>query len=252
MAADSVGAADYDGSTAAEIAQRTGMSHVALFESVGSTMDEAHSLAAAGAAGGTVVIADSQGAGRGRSGKRWSSPSRGVWLTMVERPADASALDVLSLRIGLAAARSLDAFAAEPVRLKWPNDLYVDSAKLCGILVEARWRGDRLDWVAIGIGINMQPPDDFTSAGALEPGTSRTEVVCALLPELRAAATATGALSHEEMEEYAARDMARGRSCTEPLRGRVSGIAPTGELLVEIADSVVRVRSGSLILDARN
>ena len=249
MVADSVGAETYDGCSAANIAERTGVASVALFQVVGSTMDEAHSLAAAGAQGGTVVIADEQAAGRGRAGKRWSSPARGIWMTLVERPTDASALDVLSLRIGLAAARTLDAFAVEPVRLKWPNDLYIDNAKLGGILVEARWRGDRLDWVAIGLGVNMQPPIDFAGAGSLEPGTSRSEVVCALLPELRAAAAATGGLSAIEMDEYATRDIARGRNCAAPLRGRVMGIAPSGELLIEIADSVARVRSGSLVLD---
>ena len=211
-------------------------------------MDEAHALAADGAAAGTVVIANEQVAGRGRSGKRWSSPPRGVWMTLVERPSDGSALDVLSLRIGLAAARALDAFAAEPVRLKWPNDLFVDHAKLAGVLVEARWRGERLDWVAIGLGINMEPPADHAAA-SLEAATSRVEVIAAVIPELRAAAALTGSLTAGEMEEYAARDIARGRLCVEPLRGRVAGIAATGELLVEIADSVARVRSGSLVLE---
>ena len=211
-------------------------------------MDEAHAFAADGAEAGTLVVADSQAAGRGRNGKRWTSPPRGVWMTLIERPADSSALDVLSLRIGLAAARALDTFAAEPVRVKWPNDLYVDDAKLAGVLVEARWRGDRLDWVAIGLGVNMDPPPGQSGAAVLEAGTSRTDVIAALLPELRAAKAMLGVLTGDEMDEYAARDLARGRLCTEPMRGRVVGIAATGELLVEIADSVARVRSGSLVL----
>lgn len=231
---------------------RSGATRVELFSTVGSTMDEAHALAAAGAPAGTVVLADSQAAGRGRGGKRWSSPPRGVWMTLVERPADPSALDVLSLRVGLAAARVIDAYATEPVRLKWPNDLYVDTAKLAGVLVEARWRGDRLDWVAIGLGVNMDPPPDQPSAAFLEAGALRVEVICMLLPELRAVATLGGPLTEDEMEEYSARDLARGRTCIEPARGRVLGIAATGELLVELADSVARVRSGSLVLDALN
>jgi len=221
---------------------------VELFRLVGSTMDEAHAFAAQGAEAGTVVLADSQAAGRGRNGKRWASPPRGVWMTLIERPSDPSALDVLSLRIGLAAARALDAFAAEPIRLKWPNDLYVDDAKLAGVLVEARWRGDRLDWVAIGLGVNMDPPPGQGGAAVLEAGTSRAQVLAALLPELRAATEMPGALTSDEMDEYAARDLARGRLCAEPMRGRVIGIAATGELLVEIADSVARVRTGSLVL----
>jgi BirA family transcriptional regulator, biotin operon repressor / biotin---[acetyl-CoA-carboxylase] ligase len=239
----------YDGLSATELAARAGVPHVELFDVVGSTMDAAHVCAAAGAVAGTVVLADTQSAGRGRSGKHWSSPPRGVWMTLVERPENPSALDVLSLRIGLAAARALDAFSAEPVRVKWPNDLYLGDSKLAGILVEARWRGKRLDWVAVGLGINVDQPPKQPAAAVLEPGTSRTEVVCAVIPELRSAAAKVGALTDEEMDEYAARDLARGRMCVEPLRGRVMGISPSGELLVELADSVARVRSGSLILE---
>jgi BirA family biotin operon repressor/biotin-[acetyl-CoA-carboxylase] ligase len=212
-------------------------------------MDEAHALAAAGAAAGTVVLADAQATGRGRNGKRWSSPPRGVWMTLIERPEDPSALDVLSLRIGLAAARALDQFASEPIRVKWPNDLYVENSKLAGVLVEARWRGSRLDWVAIGLGVNMESPSDQSAATALEAGTARADVLGALLPELREASVIAGSLTDLEMDEYAARDMARGRECIEPMRGRVAGIAPSGELLVELADSVARVRTGSLVLE---
>ncbi len=249
MADFTVSAAAYDGVGSAELARRLNIPAVRLFEIVASTMDEAHAMAGAGAPPGTMVLAEQQTAGRGRNGRRWSSPPRGIWLTLIERPADATALDVMSLRVGLAAARALDAFAAEPLRLKWPNDLYVDTNKLAGTLVEARWRGERADWVAIGFGVNMRPPEDQICAAGLDAGTCRLDVLCSLVPELRAAAAIAGPLTPAEMEEYAGRDMARGRSCSEPVRGRVAGIAPTGELLVELADSVARVRTGSLVLD---
>src|SRR6185436_16510341 len=98
-----------------------------------------------GAPAGTVVLADAQRGGRGRGGRRWASPPGvGVWLTLVERPADHAALEVLSLRLGLHAAAAVERFAARggggPVRLKWPNDLYVGEGKLAGVLVEVRWR----------------------------------------------------------------------------------------------------------------
>jgi BirA family biotin operon repressor/biotin-[acetyl-CoA-carboxylase] ligase len=239
----------YDGLSAEALADRLGVPDVVLFSSVGSTMDEAHALASSGARAGTLVLADQQTAGRGRTGKRWSSPHRGLWLTLIERPHDAAAVEVLSLRIGLCAAQALDAFTAEPIRLKWPNDLYVDRGKLAGVLVEARWRGERLDWVAIGLGVNVEPPADFPEAARLDPGASRIAVLEALVPELRAAAASHGALSTTELEEYAARDMARSRRCIEPVRGTVRGISSTGELLVELADSTVRIRTGSLVLE---
>ncbi len=158
-------------------------------------------------------------------------------------------MEVLALRIGLRAARALDRFASEPVRLKWPNDLYVDGRKLGGILIEARWREQRLEWVAIGVGVNVTLPADFPMAAALDSGTARLEVLGDLVPALRGAATCTGNLSQVELIEWNARDMARGRNCLEPARGVVEGISPTGELLVALADSVARFRSGSLKLD---
>jgi BirA family transcriptional regulator, biotin operon repressor / biotin---[acetyl-CoA-carboxylase] ligase len=222
---------------------------VEFLESTTSTLDVAHQIAGEGAPGGTLVIANEQTAGRGRGGKIWqSSPGAGIWLTLVERPIDTTGLDVLSLRVGLAAAQALDRFAAEPIRLKWPNDLYIDRGKLAGILVEARWREQSVEWVAIGLGVNVKAPENIETAAGLEPGTERLEVLGELVPLLRAAAQATGPLRADEREQFNARDLARGKECIEPAIGRVAGISPTGELLVALADSVLPFRSGSLVL----
>ncbi len=223
---------------------------VELLESTTSTLDVAHRLAARGAPAGTLVIANEQTAGRGRGGTSWqSSPGAGLWLTLIERPSDTSGLGVLSLRVGLAAAEALDRFAPEPIRLKWPNDLYIDQGKLGGILVEARWREQAVEWVAIGLGVNVQAPKNVETAAGLEPGTDRLDVLGELVPAVLAAARATGPLQADEMEKFDARDLARGRRCVEPAVGRVAGITPTGELLVALADSVAPFRSGSLVLE---
>jgi BirA family biotin operon repressor/biotin-[acetyl-CoA-carboxylase] ligase len=225
-----------------------GVPRVELFDSVPSTMDVAHRAAGQGAPAGTLVLADEQSSGRGRGGKTWASaPGAGIWLTLVERPADISGLEVLSLRVGLRAAEALDRFAPEPIRLKWPNDLYIEAGKLGGILVEARWREQAVEWVAIGVGINVRPPENVENAGALEVGAERLDVLAELVPALRSAAAARGPLDESELEEYNARDMARGRICTEPALGRVAGISPKGEILIALADSVTPFRSGSLV-----
>ena len=89
----------YDGRDAATIARLVGVPRVVVFDSTASTMDDAHSLAAVDAPAGTVVIADRQAAGRGRNGRRWASESaQGIWMTIIERPNDPRAIDVLSLR----------------------------------------------------------------------------------------------------------------------------------------------------------
>ena len=242
----------FDGLNSRELAEVLGLPRVELMESTASTMDIAHRLAAEGCRSGTLVIANHQSAGRGRGGARWTSESaRGLWLTIIERPVDVSGLEVLALRVGLRLARALDRFAPEPLRLKWPNDLYVDDKKLAGILIEARWRESRLEWVAIGVGINVMAPDDLPDAAELDPGTRRIEVLEDVIPAIRSSAICSGHLKPIELIEWNARDLARGRECSEPARGVVEGISEDGELLVALADSVARFRSGSLILHQR-
>lgn len=230
--------------------------HVVRLEEVGSTLDVAHQLAAAGAKGGTLIVADAQTAGRGRMGRSWRSErGAGIWLTLIERPRDPSGLEVLSLRVGLALARELDAFAAEPVRLKWPNDLYVTGRKLGGVLIEARWREQNLEWLAVGVGINLRPPVSEPNAIGLREGMSRDDVLERIVPSIRTAAAHGGPLDRDELAAFADRDMAAGRRCIEPVAGIVRGITPSGALVVEVGlsdgngSTMTEVRAGSLVLD---
>lgn len=242
--------ARYDGVGADDLARRLGVPRAVLFNEVSSTLDVAHTLAAAGAAAGTLILADAQTAGRGRQGRVWRSmPGAGVWVTVIERPVDSTALEVLSLRIGLALAPALDAFAAALIRLKWPNDLYVGDRKLGGILVEARWREGSPEWVAIGVGINVRAPESEAKAGGLRDGVSRVALLYAVIPSIRRAAARTGGLDDAELEAFAARDLAAGRECVEPVAGRVKGIDRGGALLVDVGSTVVAIRAGSLVLE---
>ena len=245
---DAVGADAYDGATAPAIAARAGVPRVSLFARVTSTMDVAHALGAAGDAAGTLVLAEAQSGGRGRAGRRWRSPSgAGLWLTLLERPADASALDVLSLRLGLHAAEAVQPFAEAPVRLKWPNDLYVGAGKLAGILVEARWRDAQPEWVAVGFGLNVRAPAEELHAAGLRPGVARLDVLAALVPALRAAAAVGGALSVAELARWGARDLAVGRAVRAPVAGTVVGITAAGAVRVRTpAGGERQVREGSL------
>ena len=239
--------ATYDGNTAAALAHLLAVPRVIVFDSTESTMDDAHSAAAVGAPGGTIVIADRQAAGRGRNGRRWASEAgQGIWMTIIERPNDPRALDVLSVRVGLRAARALDRYATTRVGLKWPNDLYVRDGKLAGILIEARWRANRIDWVAIGIGVNVRMPSGVASAAALVGSPSRVDVLAELVPAVRSAAAARELLASAELAEYSERDVARGRACLEPAHGEVRGINESGELLVDTGQGVRAFRDGSL------
>lgn len=238
----------YDGATAEALALELSLPRVVVLDEVASTMDVATTLAADGAPGGILVIADTQHAGRGRAGRRWESrPGDGLWMTLLERVNDARALEVLSLRIGLRAARALDRFASVPVGLKWPNDLLLPDGKLGGILLETRWHGDRAEWTAIGVGINVRHVT-YPGGAALGPRVSRRDVLAELVPAIRAAASARGHLAEEELMEFASRDACAGRECREPIPGRVAGVASDGALIVETPTGERLVREGSLVL----
>ena len=240
----------YAGADAAAIAARCGVPRVELYADATSTLDIAHPLARDGAPEGTLILAERQTAGRGRSGRAWASEfGAGIWMTLVARPCDDAALEVLSLRVGLAAARALEAFTDAEVRVKWPNDLMLDDGKLGGILIESRWRDERVDWVAIGIGINCRVPRDIPNARALRAGANRVDVLGALVPAVRAAAAVTGALDAVELHEFERRDWALGKRCIAPVAGVVRGIDACGGLLVRTAIGDVAARSGSLILE---
>jgi BirA family biotin operon repressor/biotin-[acetyl-CoA-carboxylase] ligase len=236
-----------DGMGADALAAALSVPRVVLMPRVTSTMDEAHRLAAEGAPGGTLIIADEQTSGRGRGGKRWSSAQDlGLWMTLLERPSSTSGLDVLSLRLGLHVAPVLELFSGAPVQIKWPNDLYTGSRKLAGVLVEARWREQKAEWVAIGIGVNVVSPPELETAAGLLPGTRRLVVVLALVPALRAAAAVRGPLTPAELAEFDRRDFARDRPCLKPGVGVASGITNDGALIITGEHGVAHYRAGSL------
>jgi len=126
--------------------------------------------AAQGAPAGSVVVAERQTAGRGRRGRVWrSAPGDSLTFSLLWRcSGDATRLAGLSLAVGVALARGLEACGVSGVALKWPNDLLLDGGKLGGVLIElASERGATA--AVIGIGINLQPPptdDGFALAPA--------------------------------------------------------------------------------------
>jgi biotin-[acetyl-CoA-carboxylase] ligase BirA-like protein len=233
---------------AAALAHAIGAPLVEVHQSLGSTMDRAHELAQGGAADGTVVLAEEQRTGRGRMGRHWKSGTgEGLWLTSIHREVPLNGLDVLSLRIGLGIAAALDSFAAAPVRVKWPNDLLLGRLKLGGILVEARWRDTAIEWVAIGIGINLVAPVGQEGATGLGPSARRSDLLRAIFPAVRAASSATGDLSAAEMHAWAERDALLDVGLLEPARGVARGITPNGALVVETVKGRETFRRGTVI-----
>ncbi|MGH7548465.1 MAG: biotin--[acetyl-CoA-carboxylase] ligase [Gemmatimonadales bacterium] len=246
----------FDGVPASELARRWGVPQVGLFRQLPSTLDAIHDLGAQGAAQGTVVLAGEQTAGRGRDGRTWRSPLGGVWLAMLFRPPpERVELGAASIRAGLALADAVDALLAAPAtRLKWPNDVLLDDRKLAGILGEARWQGGRLQWLALGLGVNVCneiPADVAKRAIALRewlPAVRRLDVLDRLVPALAPVMTSGAALSERECAAFAARDWLRGRQIRSPAAGLARGLRPDGALLVDLGAGTIGVREGHVEL----
>ncbi|MBG0813400.1 biotin--[acetyl-CoA-carboxylase] ligase [Planomonospora sp. ID82291] len=127
-------------------------SDVSVVDRTGSTNADLAQAARDGARQGTVVIAESQAAGRGRLGRAWSAPPRaGLTFSVLLRPDPPPARQGwLPLLVGLAAASAVRRVAEVDVRLKWPNDLLVGERKLAGVLAERVG-----DAVIVGVGLNV-------------------------------------------------------------------------------------------------
>lgn len=158
-----------------------------------STNLEAKRLAAKGAPEGTVVVADSQTSGRGRRGRSWFSPAgRNLYLSILLRPTMSPAQTPrLTLMAAVAAAQTLNRIAGLKAHIKWPNDILIGDKKVVGILTEISTEMDVVDYVVVGLGVNVNttaadmPPDIRASATSIraECGDrfSRTTLLCSLL-----------------------------------------------------------------------
>ncbi|MEJ2502094.1 MAG: biotin--[acetyl-CoA-carboxylase] ligase, partial [Gemmatimonadota bacterium] len=131
-----------------------GVPELRAFRRVGSTSDVARAMAEGGAGTGTLVLAAEQTRGRGRRGRRWDAPAgSSLLLSMVLRPAAGGGEAVLSLRLGMAAARAIESVSGLRVGLKWPNDLLVAGRKVGGILCEGSVEGASLRYTIAGLGL---------------------------------------------------------------------------------------------------
>jgi BirA family biotin operon repressor/biotin-[acetyl-CoA-carboxylase] ligase len=243
----------------------------------GSSNADLLAAAGAGAAEGTVLVAEAQTAGRGRLGRRWASPPRaGLTFSVLLRPVGvpAALLGWLPLLAGVAAAASVRAVAAVDASLKWPNDLLAGERKLGGILAERAGTA-----VVIGIGINVWqaradlPTDAAATSLALVAGPGvtgpaaddggpglRERLLTGLLDELgrrylawRDQASPGDADACGLRQEYARRCATLGREVTvtmpgtEPVTGTATGVDRAGRLEVRTARGLIAVTAGDVV-----
>lgn len=238
-------------------------------EVTASTNDDARQLAGSGAPEGTVVVAGSQTAGRGRLGRQWQSPEGGVYLSMVFRPALAPAsIAPLALVVGLGVIEALETFGVT-ARLKWPNDVLLDGGKVAGILLEMSAEADRVEWVVAGVGINVVPLAGSGVPGAAFlaadgsvpgcPGVSRPSVAAAVLDAVapvyrRFLAEGFGPLAAIWNGSDALQGQAvvvRTAQGEEVAEGIAEGVDAEGRLLVFSDAGMTRVVAGEVTLKGR-
>lgn len=218
---------------------------------VASTQDAVHALAEQGAPAGTAVAALEQTEGRGSRRSDWASAPGGLWLSILLRPDAAVAVELLSVRVGLALVDMLERLGARDLMLKWPNDILAGGRKAGGILCEARWMGERPAWIAVGVGLNVRNrlPAALTerSARLVEYGvtTDLEELADRTGAAVIQAGMATGPLAGAERAAIIEHDWLYGRALASPLEGRADGVLADGALRVRRADgSTLLLRAG--------
>jgi len=255
---------------------------VRVVAETGSTNADLLAVAREGAREGVVLVAESQTAGRGRMGRRWTSPPRaGLTFSVLLRPygVPAAMLGWIALLTGTAVAAALPAVAAVRPRLKWPNDVLAGGAKLGGILAERSGSA-----VVVGIGLNVtqhlaELPEGATSlrleTAAAQEGTGPDETPeedGAILPDLRTRVLVAvlTALSQRYLawrdqfspgdaeasglrQEYLALCATLGREVTvtlpggKSISGTADGIDWAGRLEVGSAKGTVPVSAGDVV-----
>jgi len=215
---------------------------VEYHDSIASTNSRARELAADGESD-VVVLADEQTGGRGRLDRAWSSPSGGIWLSVLFRPEVPPAqTPIFTLAAAVAVTRAARE-AGVDASIKWPNDVLVDAAgdstKLVGILTEMEGEADRVSWVVVGMGINANMDASDLVSGA----TSLRERV----GDVNRRAFTQRVL--EEFEELCADPEAvlpAWREYSTTLARRVRVETPGGEVVGEAVDVEF---PGSLVVD---
>lgn len=211
-----------------------------------------------------VVVAEHQTHGRGRRGRTWVSPlGANIYFSMaVSFDLGVSAMEGLSLVIGLALVKTLDELGCDRAGLKWPNDLQVDGKKIAGILLEISGDVGGPCEVIIGVGLNINMPNAFaeeiaqpytdlrTELGALP---NRNHVVAQMIIHID---QALSKFRHDGFEpfrlEWESRDVYKGRlveltAGKRKVRGRVAGLTATGGLRLE-TEAGEQIMTGGEIL----
>lgn len=148
--------------------------NVQYYPTVDSTNIKCQDLAKSGAPEGTLVVAEEQVGGKGRLGRVWNSPKgSNIYMSLLLRPPlEIQRCPQLTLLTAVAVVETIQENYGIEANIKWPNDVLIQGKKICGILTELNAEADRINWVVIGIGINVNTTEDDFTPEVLEVATS--------------------------------------------------------------------------------
>lgn len=239
---------------------------VRVFQETSSTNDVVEKLARDGVGEGIVVFAESQTKGRGRLGRKWISPKgQGLWFSVLLRPQlPPTSVTQLTIAAATAVARAIRKQTGLLPEIKWPNDILIDGRKAAGILTELAAELDRVRYVIIGIGVDVNvtefPPELADSATSLAAAADRqfvrAEIAAAILEELDAdyARIARGAFA-SLAEEWEQQCITLGRRVKihigeRTLTGRAESLDSDGALLLRTDHGhLERIIGGDVVLE---
>ena len=230
---------------------------ILVFEETESTNDLATRSGRQGAAGGLVIFAEHQTAGRGRFGRRWASASHcGLWFSLLLRPAMPVALwPRLTTWAAVALASAIEESVGIRATIKWPNDLQAGGKKIAGILAESGTGAGGQPFAVVGIGVNVnQQPGDFPPELAAKAGSlstvagraiDRPALAAAVLRKLDELLPALAADFPGIIAEAARRSALLGRwiqvrAGDALVEGRAEELDENGHLLLRIGDGSIR------------
>jgi len=129
---------------------------VYYFEEIDSTQNFAQNIAADKIENGTIIIAEKQTAGRGRLDRKWTSPKGGIWFSLIIHPKfDVSSSTLIPILSAVALSKSIKSVLDIETEVKWPNDITMNGKKVAGVLVDASFQTNSIDYLILGIGINF-------------------------------------------------------------------------------------------------
>ena len=129
---------------------------VYYFEEIDSTQNFAEQIALDEKENGTIVIAEKQTAGKGRLDRKWTSPKGGIWFSLIIHPKfDVSTSTLVPIAGAVALAKAIKNTLNIDVSVKWPNDITLNGKKVAGMLVDASFQANNIDYLILGIGINF-------------------------------------------------------------------------------------------------